>query len=140
MLTLQAEIFDFFDDLDALLGSNENFLLGLWIRDARALSTNPELQDFYEFNARNQVTLWGNGFSLGTDRLNGFAFFFSCFLLPPPFQFKTLLLSCLVLLFITVSLSLSLYIPRSYVLPSPSLLVARYIQYVYITTLVRLRL
>jgi len=46
-------------DLDGLLGTNENFLLGRWIRDARSWATSPSEQDLFEFNARNQLTLWG---------------------------------------------------------------------------------
>lgn len=45
-------------DLDKLLASNENFLLGKWIEDARN-SVQREAKDRYEFNARNQVTMWG---------------------------------------------------------------------------------
>ena len=50
------------DDLDTLLASNTNFLLGHWIADARASvpSTSPrETVDNAEFNARNQITMWG---------------------------------------------------------------------------------
>lgn len=48
-------------DLDNLLGSNENYMLGLWIADALKLAenyTNDE-KTLMNFNARNQVTLWG---------------------------------------------------------------------------------
>ena len=45
-------------DLDKLLASNENFLLGKWIEGARD-SVKREVKDLYEFNARNQVTMWG---------------------------------------------------------------------------------
>ncbi len=51
-----------FDDLDDLLGSNVNFLLGTWIDDARK-SASPESSDSVvnslEYNARNQITMWG---------------------------------------------------------------------------------
>ena len=50
------------DDLDTLLGTNKNFLLGHWIADARASvpSTSPaEAVNNAEFNARNQITMWG---------------------------------------------------------------------------------
>ena len=49
-------------DLDSLLGTNTNFLLGHWIADARASvpSTSPtEAVDNAEFNARNQISMWG---------------------------------------------------------------------------------
>jgi len=47
------------DDLDLVLGSDPNFLLGKWIEDAKALATNENESRLYEYNARNQVTLWG---------------------------------------------------------------------------------
>ncbi|UKZ88341.1 uncharacterized protein TrAFT101_004102 [Trichoderma asperellum] len=43
--------------LDAVLATNENFRLSTWINAARA--TNPSNTSFLEYNARNQVTLWG---------------------------------------------------------------------------------
>ena len=48
-------------DLDRLLASNENFLLGKWIKDARSSVKHAStmVQDLYEFNARNQITMWG---------------------------------------------------------------------------------
>ena len=45
-------------DLDKLLASNENFLLGKWIEDARN-SVHIGAKNLYEFNARNQITMWG---------------------------------------------------------------------------------
>eukprot|EP01052_Picozoa_sp_SAG31_P012333 SAG31_NODE_719_length_12605_cov_22.378858_11_plen_344_part_00 len=44
---------------DELLGSNENYLLGRWIADARAYGQVDDDRRLLEFNARNQVTLWG---------------------------------------------------------------------------------
>lgn len=49
-------------DLDALLGSDTNFLLGHWIADARGSAPSGSSADVLanlEFNARNQVTMWG---------------------------------------------------------------------------------
>ncbi|EMD32579.1 glycoside hydrolase family 89 protein [Gelatoporia subvermispora B] len=46
--------------LDALLATNENFLLSSWIAQARNWSHGDESYAAYlEYNARNQVTLWG---------------------------------------------------------------------------------
>ena len=56
-------------DIDELLGASFGFLLGPWIRDARAMdpssSSSSSLeysaggdQDFLEWNARSQVTSW----------------------------------------------------------------------------------
>jgi alpha-N-acetylglucosaminidase len=45
--------------MENVLATHENFLLGNWIQSARANSEDPEIQSIFEFNARNQVTLWG---------------------------------------------------------------------------------
>lgn len=47
------------EDWDALLNTNVHYLLGTWIRDARQWGATVEEQDWLEFNARNQITLWG---------------------------------------------------------------------------------
>lgn len=48
-----------FLDLDALLSSDDHFLLGNWLESAKNLSNNAAEQALYEFNARNQITMWG---------------------------------------------------------------------------------
>ena len=48
-----------FDDLDTLLGSDPNFLLGTWIDEARKSAADPTMVDNLEFNARNQISMWG---------------------------------------------------------------------------------
>ncbi|KAI0202012.1 glycoside hydrolase family 89 protein [Astrocystis sublimbata] len=50
--------------LDAVLGTNENFRLSTWIKAARATAnaSDPDHAanaDFLEYQARNQVSLWG---------------------------------------------------------------------------------
>lgn len=45
--------------VDAYLGTNVNFLLGTWIADARLAAGNTTQVDNFEFNARNQITMWG---------------------------------------------------------------------------------
>lgn len=47
------------DELDVILGAGEKFLLGKWLSDAKKLATNSEEEIQYEYNARNQITLWG---------------------------------------------------------------------------------
>jgi alpha-N-acetylglucosaminidase len=47
------------DDTDSLLATESAFLLGRWIRDARAIGTTDEERDYYESNARNLITTWG---------------------------------------------------------------------------------
>ena len=50
---------DLIADVDKLLGTNTNYLLGHWIATARAMGTTAADQNLLEFNARNQITLWG---------------------------------------------------------------------------------
>jgi alpha-N-acetylglucosaminidase len=45
--------------LDTVLSTNPAFSLSTWLVAARDASTNATLQKFYEYNARNQITLWG---------------------------------------------------------------------------------
>ncbi|KAL3471438.1 tim-barrel domain-containing protein [Aspergillus californicus] len=45
--------------IDDVLSTNENFMLSTWISKARSLGPNTAIADFYEYNARNQITLWG---------------------------------------------------------------------------------
>ena len=54
-------------DLDRLLSSNENFLLGLWIAGSRASVSSEAAKNLYEFNARTQVTIWSYHESLVLD-------------------------------------------------------------------------
>ena len=45
---------------DKLLGTRREFRLGHWIEQARSLGTTPEEKNQYEWNARVQITTWGN--------------------------------------------------------------------------------
>ncbi|RSH90666.1 hypothetical protein EHS25_001271 [Saitozyma podzolica] len=56
-----ATLVQLLQDLDTVLATNKNFLLSEWIADARSWSSNGTLQAFYEYEARNQITLWGTG-------------------------------------------------------------------------------
>ncbi|CAB9526585.1 Alpha-N-acetylglucosaminidase (NAGLU) tim-barrel domain [Seminavis robusta] len=71
------------EDLDRLLGSHAAFLVGPWIQSARAWGKNggndchataaPSIQecsDFYEWNARVQITTW-NPTSAGATKIPG---------------------------------------------------------------------
>jgi len=49
---------------DTLLASDSNYLLGNWINDARKTAptnSSKNVVDNLEFNARNQITMWGKG-------------------------------------------------------------------------------
>ena len=55
-----AEFLALLDDMDRLLGTRGEFLLGRWLSDARNVGHTQQEKDLYEQNARNQITLWGN--------------------------------------------------------------------------------
>lgn len=45
---------------DELLGTRSEFRVGKWVSEARALGTTAEEKALYEWNARVQITTWGN--------------------------------------------------------------------------------
>lgn len=47
-------------DVDTLLGTQSSFLLGKWIGDARSLGTDEASRNYYEENARNLISTWGD--------------------------------------------------------------------------------
>ena len=47
-------------DIDRLLATNEYFLFGKWLEDARKKGTNPVEKKLFEWNATTQVTLWSS--------------------------------------------------------------------------------
>ena len=64
--TLAKAWYDVAADLDHLLSMDARFMLGRWIARARATATTSVEADLLEYNARNQITLWGprqNGLS-----------------------------------------------------------------------------
>lgn len=46
------------DDMDAVTGTHEDFLLGKWLHDAASWGNTPEERRYYEWNARTIVTIW----------------------------------------------------------------------------------
>jgi alpha-N-acetylglucosaminidase len=55
-----VKFLDRVDMLDELLGSNQHFLLGQWLKLAKNVGKdNINDQLMYKFNALNQITLWG---------------------------------------------------------------------------------
>lgn len=56
---LSAAFIGLLEDMDTVVGTRSEFLLGRWIRDAKAIATCEKEAEQYEFNARNLVTLWG---------------------------------------------------------------------------------
>ena len=62
-------------DLDELVGTRPEFLLGRWIEDAKRWGTTDAERRLYEYNARNIITLWGTKCTEGqNDDLNLYAF------------------------------------------------------------------
>lgn len=45
-------------DIDTLLATDDNFLLGTWLESAKKLAVTPSETKQYEWNARTQVTMW----------------------------------------------------------------------------------
>jgi alpha-N-acetylglucosaminidase len=54
------EFLQIITDMDSLLGTRKDFLLGQWISHAKSFGNNPEEKALYERNARDLITLWGD--------------------------------------------------------------------------------
>jgi len=58
--TAGSQMLELIEDMESLLATDNYYLLGKWINDARKMAgSNQTEADLYEFNARNQLTLWG---------------------------------------------------------------------------------
>ena len=55
----KAGFLDLVGDVDALVGTRPEFLLGRWLAAARKWGTTPQESDLYERNARLLLTVWG---------------------------------------------------------------------------------
>lgn len=51
------------NDMDELLATRKDFLLGPWLADARSWGNTMEEKNLYEQNARDLITLWGGASS-----------------------------------------------------------------------------
>lgn len=58
---------------DRLLATRPEFKVGRWIESARNLGNTPEEKDLYEWNARVQVTTWGNRTAANNGGLHDYA-------------------------------------------------------------------
>jgi len=67
MAACKAEMLSTFDVLEELLASQPYFLVGKWIADARAWGADAAEADYFETNARNLLTSWGDRGNLLTD-------------------------------------------------------------------------
>ncbi|WP_263417685.1 alpha-N-acetylglucosaminidase [Terriglobus albidus] len=50
---------DLASDMDKLLGTRKEYLLGVWLNSAKKWATTPKERRQYERNARLQITVWG---------------------------------------------------------------------------------
>lgn len=62
--TQSAMLVDILADVEAVLASDRRFLLGNWVRDALQFAQSEEEKHFYSFNAKLQVSIWGNNYTL----------------------------------------------------------------------------
>ncbi len=75
LLDAERQVSALLRDLDELVGTRREFLLGRWIADARRWGTTDAERRLYEYNARNIITLWGEKCTEGqNDDLNLYAF------------------------------------------------------------------
>lgn len=58
---------------DKLLASRSEFRVGRWIEQARKIGTTQEEKDLYEWNARVQITTWGDRYCANTGKLRDYA-------------------------------------------------------------------
>jgi alpha-N-acetylglucosaminidase len=58
---------------DKLLSSRSEFRVGRWIEQARSKGFTSEEKDHYEWNARVQITTWGNRYCADTGKLRDYA-------------------------------------------------------------------
>jgi alpha-N-acetylglucosaminidase len=55
-----GEFLTLIDDLDLLLATRKEFLLGTWLEDAKGWGADTKEKKLYEKNARNILTTWGD--------------------------------------------------------------------------------
>ncbi|XP_021739301.1 alpha-N-acetylglucosaminidase-like isoform X2 [Chenopodium quinoa] len=60
-------------DIEKVLASDENFLLGTWLDSAKRLALNPKEMRQYEWNARTQITMWFDTTETNQSKLHDYA-------------------------------------------------------------------
>ncbi|XP_040246860.1 alpha-N-acetylglucosaminidase isoform X1 [Aegilops tauschii subsp. strangulata] len=60
-------------DIETLLASDDNFLLGPWLETAKSLATTEDERKQYEWNARTQVTMWYDDTKTEQSKLHDYA-------------------------------------------------------------------
>jgi alpha-N-acetylglucosaminidase len=61
----EEQIVDLLSDLDTLVGTRREFLLGPWLEAAKSWGTTEAERRLYEWNARNIITMWGTSCTEG---------------------------------------------------------------------------
>lgn len=62
------------NDMDDLLATRKEYLLGTWLESAKSWGTTPDERGIYLWDARNLITLWGGDCTEGEyDDLNNYA-------------------------------------------------------------------
>ena len=69
----KAEFLDLILKQDSLLATRSEFRVGRWIGQARSLGKTEEEKNLYEWNARVQITTWGNRYCADTGGLRDYA-------------------------------------------------------------------
>lgn len=54
------QFIELIEDIDGLLGTRKDFLLGSWVANARKWGLDEKEKALYEFNAKDLITLWGD--------------------------------------------------------------------------------
>uniref|UniRef100_A0A1J3GKV9 Alpha-N-acetylglucosaminidase n=1 Tax=Noccaea caerulescens TaxID=107243 RepID=A0A1J3GKV9_NOCCA len=70
---LSEKFFELIKDIDVLLASDDNFLLGTWLESAKKLARNVDERKQYEWNARTQVTMWYDSKDVNQSKLHDYA-------------------------------------------------------------------
>ncbi|MGH2644534.1 MAG: alpha-N-acetylglucosaminidase C-terminal domain-containing protein, partial [Chitinophagaceae bacterium] len=55
-----GQFIDLINDMNTLLRTRKDFMLGTWLSAARSWGKTNKEKDLYEFNARDLITLWGD--------------------------------------------------------------------------------
>ena len=69
----KAEFLDLILKQDSLLATRSEFRVGKWLAQARSLGKTAEEKNLYEWNARVQITTWGNRYCADTGGLRDYA-------------------------------------------------------------------
>jgi alpha-N-acetylglucosaminidase len=74
-LKLKTRFINLIKDFDILLSTRKEYLLGIWLDDAKRWGETNQEKALYEWNARNIITLWGEKCTENQyDDLNNYAY------------------------------------------------------------------